>query len=83
MSELGNTIVNASAAEKAIADLESIMDQLEQALTEETARVRAGKLRDAGTLSEAKIEFARLYGGRKRAYKSGKGNNRAMDPRCL
>jgi hypothetical protein len=61
MSELGNTIVNASAAEKAIADLESIMDQLEQALTEETARVRAGKLRDAGTLSEAKIEFARLY----------------------
>jgi len=53
--------VNASAAEKAIADLESIMDQLEQALTEETARVRAGKLRDAGTLSETKIEFARLY----------------------
>ena len=61
MSEPGNTIVNASAAEKAIADLESIMDQLEQALTEETARVRAGKLRDAGSLSETKIEFARLY----------------------
>jgi hypothetical protein len=37
------------------------MDQLEQALTEETARVRAGKLRDAGSLSAAKIEFARLY----------------------
>jgi len=61
MSELANPIVNASAAEKAIADLESIMDQLEQALTEETVRVRAGKLRDAGTLSETKIEFARLY----------------------
>ena len=61
MSELANPIVNASAAERAIADLESIMDQLEQALTEETARVRAGKLRDAGTLSETKIEFARLY----------------------
>ena len=61
MSEPGNTIVNASAAEKAIADLESIMDQLERALTEETARVRSGKLRDAGTLSEAKIKFARLY----------------------
>ena len=41
--------------------LESIMDRLEQALTEETARVRAGKLRDAVTLSETKIEFARLY----------------------
>lgn len=61
MSELANPIVNASAAEKAIADLEGIMDQLEQALTEETARVRAGKLRDASTLSETKIEFARLY----------------------
>ena len=59
--EFQNAIVNASAAEKAIADLESIMDRLELALTEETARVRAGKLRDAGALSEAKIEFARLY----------------------
>ena len=59
--EMQNTIVNASAAEKAVADLEGIMDQLERALTEETARVRAGKLRDAGSLSDAKIEFARLY----------------------
>ena len=59
--EQQNAIANASAAEKAIAGLESIMDRLEQALTEETARVRAGKLRDAGALSEAKIEFARLY----------------------
>ena len=59
--ELRNTIMNASDAEKAIADLESIMDHLEQALAEETARVRAGKLRDAGSVSEAKIEFARLY----------------------
>jgi flagellar biosynthesis/type III secretory pathway chaperone len=59
--EQQNAIANASAAEKAIANLESIMDRLEQALTEETVRVRAGKLRDAGALSEAKIEFARLY----------------------
>ena len=59
--EQQNAIANASAAEKAIANLENIMDRLEQALTEETARVRAGKLRDAGTLSETKIEFARLY----------------------
>src|SRR4026208_586592 len=72
MSELANPIGTASAAEKAIADLESVMDQLEQALAEETARVRAGKLRDAGTLSESKIEFARLYAverGRLRAEK--------------
>jgi hypothetical protein len=70
--ELQCTIANASSAEKAITDLETIMDQLERALTEETARVRAGKLRDAGTLSAAKIEFARLYAvesGRIRAAK--------------
>jgi hypothetical protein len=59
--ELENTIGNATTAEKAISGLESIMDRLEEALMEETARVRAGKLRDAGSLSEIKIEFARLY----------------------
>lgn len=59
--ESGNAIANKHDAQEAIAGLESVMDQLEQALTEETARVRAGKLRDAGTLSEAKIEFARRY----------------------
>ena len=48
-------------AERAIARLEEIMDQLEQTLTEETARVRAGQLRDAMILDTAKIEGARLY----------------------
>jgi hypothetical protein len=70
--ELRNTITNASAAEKAIADLESIMDRLEQTLAEETARVQAGKLRDAGALSEAKIEFARLYAVESERVKSAK-----------
>jgi hypothetical protein len=37
------------------------MDQLEQTVTEETARVRAGRLRDAMDLDGAKIECARLY----------------------
>jgi len=54
-------IGSASEAQRAIAGLESIMDRLEQTLAEETARVRAGKLRDAGGLSEVKIEYARLY----------------------
>jgi hypothetical protein len=71
-SDLRNTIVNASAAEKAIADLESIMDRLEQTLAEETARVQAGKLRDANALSEAKIEFARLYAVESDRVKSAK-----------
>jgi len=34
-------ITNASDAQKAIASLEKIMDELEQTVTEETARVRA------------------------------------------
>jgi hypothetical protein len=51
----------AAEAERAVASLEKIMDQLEQTLTEETARVRAGRLRDAMKLDMAKIEGARLY----------------------
>jgi hypothetical protein len=61
LPEPHSPIASASEAQKAIAGLESIMDRLEQTLAEETARVRAGKLRDAGGLSEVKIEYARLY----------------------
>jgi hypothetical protein len=56
-----NPITDANGAEKAIASLESIMDRLEQTVTEETARVHAGHLRRAAELNEAKTEFARLY----------------------
>jgi hypothetical protein len=48
-------------AERTVASLEKVMDQLEQTLAEETARVRAGRLRDAMDLDMAKIESARLY----------------------
>jgi hypothetical protein len=54
-------IADVNAAEKAVASLESVMDRLEQTVTEETARVRAGHLRQAAELDQAKIEFARLY----------------------
>jgi hypothetical protein len=54
-------ITDADWAEKAVASLESVMDRLEQTVTEETARVRAGHLRRAAELGEAKVEFARLY----------------------
>lgn len=54
-------ITDVNGAEKAVANLESVMDRLEQTVTEETARVRAGRLRQAADLDEAKIEFARLY----------------------
>jgi hypothetical protein len=54
-------IADAKQAEKAVVDLENIMDRLERAVTEETARVRAGRLRNAMELGGTKIEFARLY----------------------
>ncbi len=56
-----NPVTDVNGAEKAIASLESVMDRLEQTVTEETVRVRAGRLRQAAELDEAKIEFARLY----------------------
>ena len=56
-----NPITDAHGAESAVASLESVMDRLEQTVTEETARVRSGHLRKAAELDEAKIAFARLY----------------------
>lgn len=57
----GKSITDSKEAEKAVADLESIMDRLELTVAAETERVRAGRLREAVSLGEAKIEFARLY----------------------
>jgi hypothetical protein len=56
-----NPIADANGAKQAVASLESIMDRLEQTVTEETSRVRAGQLRRAAELDQAKVEFARLY----------------------
>lgn len=58
---LQNTLASAEDVRVAVAGLEGIMDRLEETLAEETAHVRAGKLRDAESLSQAKLEFARLY----------------------
>jgi hypothetical protein len=54
-------IANVDDAERAIANLNAIMDRLETTVAEETASVRAGHLRDAVELADAKIEFARHY----------------------
>jgi hypothetical protein len=54
-------IASVSEAERAIASLEKIMDRLVETVEEETARVRAGKLRDAVELDEVKVELARAY----------------------
>lgn len=55
------SITDAESARQAIESLESIMTRLEETLAEETARVRAGRLREAATLGDAKLDFARLY----------------------
>ena len=44
-----------------MANLNTIMDRLAETVEAETAHVRAGRLRDAAKLEEAKAELARHY----------------------
>jgi hypothetical protein len=48
-------------AEQVMAHLQGIMDSLMVTIEEETARVRAGQLREATELEAAKTELARQY----------------------
>lgn len=54
-------ITDAGAAEEAIARLNAIMDDLTATIEEETAHLRAGRVRAAVALEPAKAEFARDY----------------------
>jgi hypothetical protein len=54
-------IGSAGEAERAIANLNKIMDRLVETVEEETARARVGRLHAAAELDEAKVELARLY----------------------
>jgi hypothetical protein len=54
-------IVSIGEAEQAISNLHKIMDRLVATVEEETTRVRAGRLREAVELDEAKVELASLY----------------------
>jgi hypothetical protein len=67
-----NRIAGGDEVRAAIAELEDIMDKLEQTLAQETAHVRAGRLRDAGALGQAKLEFARLYTAESERIKAAK-----------
>jgi hypothetical protein len=58
MSQLQAAIASAGDAEQAIAALHAIMNELEQTLTEETERLRAGRLRDALALAPTKADLA-------------------------
>ncbi len=76
-------IADADQAEKAVVDLEYIMDQLEHAVTEETARVRAGRLRNAMEMGETKTEFARLYAVESERVKAAKDTIAQLSPGAL
>jgi signal transduction histidine kinase len=54
-------IASVSEAERAIANLNTIMDRLVETVEQETAQVRAGKLHDAVQNDGAKVELARAY----------------------
>jgi hypothetical protein len=54
-------ITNVAEAERVIANLNVVLDRLMETVEEETARVRAGKLREAAELGEAKTELSRRY----------------------
>jgi len=77
------SISSANEAETAIVNLEKIMEQLEQTVSEETSRVRAGKLRDAVILEQAKSEFARLYAVESGRVKAARDAIARLAPKAL
>jgi len=64
------SIASTAEAERAIADLNKLMDRLETTIAEETAQVRAGRLGAARSLEEAKSDLARLYGSQSERVKA-------------
>ncbi len=54
-------IASAGEAEQVIGNLHTIMDRLAETVEQETAHVRAGHLREAAKLEEAKTDLARRY----------------------
>lgn len=65
-------VVSIGEAERTIANLNKIMDRLVETVEEETARVRAGRLRDAVELEPAKAELARAYAAETERIRSAK-----------
>jgi len=82
-SYVQTAISDRAQAEAAVAGLEKIMDQLEQAVSEETARVRAGRLSDATNIGEIKYEFARLYATENERVKAARDAIARLAPQAL
>ena len=56
-----SSIASVGEAERVIENLNAITDQLVETIVEETARVRAGRLREAAELGEAKAEISHRF----------------------
>lgn len=76
-------IANAGDAEHALANLNKIMDRLVETVEEETARVRAGKLRSAVELEAAKLELSKLYAAQAQRVKAAKAVIAQTQPQAL
>lgn len=76
-------IANASEAEHALANLNKIMDRLVDTVEQETARVRAGKLRYAVELDAAKLELSKLYTAETQRVKAAKAIIAQTQPQAL
>lgn len=66
-------IASAGEAEREIENLDAILDRLVETIEEETARVRAGRLRDAAKLDETKSELVRRYAAESERIKGALG----------
>ena len=72
MTQQQAPIATAGEAERVIANLNTIMDRLVETVEEETARVRAGKLRAAAELGPAKRELSLLFSAETQRVKAAK-----------
>ncbi len=58
---LAATITSVGEAERVVANINIVLDRLMETVEEETARVRAGRLREAAELADDKAELGRRY----------------------
>jgi hypothetical protein len=77
------SIGTAAEAERAIANLNTIMDRLIETVEEETARMREGRLRDALALETQKQELAQRYAAESAQLKAVTANVARTLPQAL
>jgi hypothetical protein len=78
-----SSITTAAEAEQAIGDLAALIEKLSGVIEQETALVRAGRIRSASALQPAKTELAgRLYGCGERLKANANFLRRALPERC-